>query len=192
MTTYTQCDFFLLRYVPDAVKDEFVNIGVVVRSPNGAEVRFVRDYSRVLSLDPEADLEWLASLERDLRGILGARTETNETFFRKFEESFSNTLQFSPVKGLEAESVTHEADRLAQIYLETIRRPAEDGARSSVRQRIFAEMKSIFEQAGVWGHFQRDIRAAEYTHRGDPLRLDCGYAYKNGGQHGGQNVKLFH
>ena len=25
-----QLDFFLLRYVPDAVKDEFVNVGVVM------------------------------------------------------------------------------------------------------------------------------------------------------------------
>ena len=25
-----QCEFFLLRYVPDAVKDEFVNVGVVL------------------------------------------------------------------------------------------------------------------------------------------------------------------
>ena len=26
-----QCEFFLVRYVPDAVKNEFVNIGVVLR-----------------------------------------------------------------------------------------------------------------------------------------------------------------
>ncbi len=36
-----QCDFFLLRYVPDAVKEEFVNFGVVLleRDPQFAEVR---------------------------------------------------------------------------------------------------------------------------------------------------------
>ena len=27
----THCQFFLLRYVPDAVKNEFVNIGLVLR-----------------------------------------------------------------------------------------------------------------------------------------------------------------
>ena len=31
MTDRIQCEFFLLRYVPDAVKNEFVNIGVLLR-----------------------------------------------------------------------------------------------------------------------------------------------------------------
>src|SRR3974390_1313387 len=30
MAEYRQCEFYLLRYVPDAVKDEFVNLGVVL------------------------------------------------------------------------------------------------------------------------------------------------------------------
>jgi len=30
MAEYRQCEFHLLRYVPDAVKDEFVNLGVVL------------------------------------------------------------------------------------------------------------------------------------------------------------------
>src|ERR1039458_2332077 len=50
-----QCEFFLLRYVPDAVKDEFVNLGVVLYEPGKAgsaqagfaDVRFTRDWRRV-------------------------------------------------------------------------------------------------------------------------------------------------
>ena len=30
MADFKQCEFFLLRYVPDVVKGEFVNIGVVL------------------------------------------------------------------------------------------------------------------------------------------------------------------
>ncbi len=50
------CEFFLLRYVPDVVKGEFVNIGVLLRETAGsrqagrqawAQVRFTRDWSRV-------------------------------------------------------------------------------------------------------------------------------------------------
>ena len=63
--------FFLLRYVPDAVKEEFVNIGVVMvgggTDAGYADVRFTRDWRRVLCLDPGADLEWLQALERDIR-----------------------------------------------------------------------------------------------------------------------------
>jgi hypothetical protein len=57
MPEKTQCRFFVLRYAPDAVKNEFVNVGLVLLPPSGgAHVRFTRDWSRVLCLDPEADV----------------------------------------------------------------------------------------------------------------------------------------
>ena len=66
-----QCRFFILRYAPDAVKNEFINVGLVLLPPAGsAQVRFTRDWSRVLCLDPEADVEMLQALESDLRNQL--------------------------------------------------------------------------------------------------------------------------
>jgi hypothetical protein len=64
MADLKQLEFFLLRYVPDAVKGEFVNIGLLMREPNGGEGRFsgmrmTEDWSRVRCIDPEADLEVL-------------------------------------------------------------------------------------------------------------------------------------
>src|SRR5262245_49625839 len=51
MTAREHCEFFLLRYVPDAVKDEFVNVGLVLLPGSGpAEVRFTHDWSRVRCL----------------------------------------------------------------------------------------------------------------------------------------------
>ena len=43
------CEFFLVRYVPDPVRGEFVNIGVLLREAGGsaAQVRFTRDWTRV-------------------------------------------------------------------------------------------------------------------------------------------------
>ncbi|HEY2392250.1 MAG TPA: DUF3037 domain-containing protein, partial [Candidatus Angelobacter sp.] len=46
MAGKTQCRFFVLRYAPDAVKNEFINIGLVLLPPaGGAQVRFTRDWS---------------------------------------------------------------------------------------------------------------------------------------------------
>ena len=68
MTDRMQCRFFVLRYAPDAVKNEFINFGLVLLPPAGsAQVRFTRDWSRVICLDPEADVEMLQALENDLR-----------------------------------------------------------------------------------------------------------------------------
>ena len=64
-----QCEFFLLRYVPDAVKEEFVNVGVVLLESSGgwADVRFTKDWKRVRCLDPDADVEMLEGLEQEIK-----------------------------------------------------------------------------------------------------------------------------
>ena len=52
-----QLEFFLLRYVPDAVKGEFINFGVVLLEPGGGgEIRLLKDWRRLLCADPDADL----------------------------------------------------------------------------------------------------------------------------------------
>ncbi|HEX3940610.1 MAG TPA: DUF3037 domain-containing protein, partial [Acidobacteriaceae bacterium] len=60
-----QCEFQLIRYVPDPVKNEFVNIGILLRAAAGGQsaVRFTKDWSRVRCIDPDADTEMLEALE---------------------------------------------------------------------------------------------------------------------------------
>ena len=66
------CEFHLLRYVPDAVRNEYVHIGVILREQGGGEgaaipeparVQFTRDWRRVRCLDPEADTALLEGME---------------------------------------------------------------------------------------------------------------------------------
>lgn len=182
MAERRQLEFFLLRYVPDAVKDEFVNIGVVMveSGTNGtkaadaqfAGVRFTRDWRRVRCLDPQADVEMLAALEREIRGQL-ATTHDREVLLRRLEDSFSNVIQLSPAKGCLAEDPVREIEAMASMYLEA----AKVGGKREVsgRQRILGKMRDAFEQAGVWGMMRKQISVAEYTHKGDPLKIDCSY-----------------
>ncbi len=191
MADLKQCEFFLVRYVPEAVKDEFVNIGVVLvqRQDDGAlpggrpfaEVKFTRDWQRLKCLDPLADLEMLESLEEDLRAQLkqGGRAD----FLRRINDSFSNVLQLSPAKACLAESPAEELGRLAEMYLERARR-AGGKAVATGRQLIVQRMRESFEQAGVWKLMRKRIAVAQYTQPGDPLKIDCGYR-PNG------EVKLF-
>jgi hypothetical protein len=178
------CRFFVLRYAPDAVKNEFVNIGLVLLPPEGgAEVRFTRDWSRVRCLDPQADIEVLEALEADLREKLREMNGGHEFILRRIQDSFSNALQPSEWQGCLAESPAAEADELARLYLERPRqrRPRELGA----RQAIYRKMRSEFESAGVWPLMWQNVPVSRYTRGGDPLKIDCGYS-PNG------TVKLFH
>ena len=63
-----QCEFSLIRYVPDVVKGEFANIGVVLREAGGegAVVRFTRDWARVRCMDADADVGLLEALETEI------------------------------------------------------------------------------------------------------------------------------
>src|ERR1051326_7994555 len=180
----SQCKFFLLRYAPDAIKNEFVNIGLVLLPPSGAaEVRFTRDWSRVRCLDPQADIELLEALEADLREKLREMNGDHEFILPRLQDSFSNALQPSEFQGCLAESPIAEADELARLYLDRPRRrqPRE----LSARQAICQKMHSEFESAGVWPLMWHDVPVSRYTRSGDPLKIDCGYS-PNG------TVKLFH
>jgi Protein of unknown function (DUF3037) len=185
MTDLQPCSFFVLRYVPDAVKNEFVNVGLVLLpQAGGVELRFTRDWSRVKCLDPEADVEALEAVEADLRDKLRSMNGDRDFILRKIQDSFSNALQPSEMTACAAtKSPSEEADLLARLYLETTRRrqPRETGA----RQAVFQRMRQEFESAGVWRAMPQAILAARYTRRGDPLRIDCGYP-NNGA------FKMFH
>jgi hypothetical protein len=178
-----QCNFFLVRYVPDAVKNEFVNIGVVLMPPAGdPELRFTHDWARVRCLDPQADVQMLEALESDLRSQMHDAHGDRDALLRRMQDSFSNALQPSEFKACLAESPVAEADKLARIYLERPRRRTRE---LSSRQAIFQKMQFEFERVGAWGLMSKKIPASQFTRRGDPLKIDAGYAI-------GETVRMFH
>ncbi len=166
------CEFFLIRYVPDPVKNEFVNIGVMLREQGAAEqaVRFTRDWSRVRCVDPDADTAMLEALEADVRRSL---SEPGSQAMRLLEDSLSNGVQLTEAKGCLAESLPAQMEQLMQLYVEPRKREAV--SRRSGRQAIHHAMRSQFERVGVWDLMRKRIAAASYTRPGDPLRIDCGY-----------------
>ena len=170
------CEFSLIRYVPDPVKGECVNIGVLLREagrPETAQVRFTRDWSRVRCADPNADVAMLEAVEQELRTRLAAGPAEMAAVLRMLEENFSNLLQVSEMKACLAESVVAEMDGLSQMYVE----PRKGGRerRASGRQAIVQSMRRSFTAAGVWDLMRKRIAASQYTRPGDPLRIDCGY-----------------
>jgi hypothetical protein len=171
-----ECEFFLIRYVPDTVKNEFVNIGVVLREagqPETAHVRFTRDWSRVRCIDPDADTEMLEALENEVRDRLsGGPTET-AAMMKMLGDSFSNLLQATEPKACLAESIPAEMDQLSRIYVETKRE--REARQKTGRQAIATLMRRQFEAVGVWDVMRKRIQAAMYTQTGDPLKIDCGY-----------------
>lgn len=179
-----QCEFGILRYVPDVVKGEFANIGVLLREPGQqAMVRFTRDWSRVRCLDSDADVELLEALESEIAEKLRVESaEHPKAIVKVLEDSLSNSVQITEMRATLAENLPAEMELLLRMYVEPLKAPA--GRRKlSGRAAIAAQMRNEFERAGVWGLMRKKIPASAYTQSGDPLKLDCGY--RNG------RVRLF-
>jgi hypothetical protein len=181
-----QCEFFLIRYVPDVVKGEFVNIGVLLREasgdaprtekPDSAVVRFTRDWSRVRCMDADADIGLLEALE----GEIGARLQMAGTdapgikpVMEILQDTLANSVQMTEVKACLAESLPAEIEQLMRMYVEPLKVKAE--RKRTGRAAIVGAMRTEFERAGVWGLMRKRIAASLYTRAGDPMKIDCGY-----------------
>ena len=59
------CRFYVVRYVPDIVRAEFINVGVFLYSPEQKylECMFTSDSRRLKRFHPQADLEMFRSLQ---------------------------------------------------------------------------------------------------------------------------------
>src|SRR6185437_4555026 len=172
------CRFQLVRYVPDPVRNEYVHIGVLLRDEGGSrlELRFTHDWRRVHCLDPDADTALLEGMEGELRRRLeedATKPETEKKFSHILDESFSLNVQMTEPKAYLAESVSAGLEELMRLYVDPPKR--ERLSRLGGRAALHAAMRDEFERAQVWNLMRKQIRAADYTKPGDPLRIDAGY-----------------
>jgi hypothetical protein len=180
------CEFFLIRYVPDVVKGEFVNIGVLLREARGgateagasdsAVVRFTRDWSRVRCMDADADIGLLEALEGEIGARLQMRAQDApgiKPVMEILEDTLSNSVQVTEVRACLAESLPAEIEQLMRMYVEPLKVKVE--RKRTGRAAIAGAMRTEFERAGVWGLMRKRIAASLYTRAGDPMKIDCGY-----------------
>jgi hypothetical protein len=180
------CEFFLIRYVPDAVKGEYTNIGVLLREAGREEtarVRFTRDWSRVRCMDGDADIGLLEALEGEIETRLRVGSADNKPLVDVIEDTFSNSLQMTEAHACLAENMVTELELLMRLYVEPLR--VKPQYTRAGRAMIAGAMRNHFERAGVWALMRKRIAASMYTLPGDPMKIDCGYR-PNG------VVKMFH
>jgi hypothetical protein len=181
-----QCEFFLIRYVPDPVKGEFTNIGVLLREASrdgSAVVRFTRDWSRVNCIDRDADIGLLEALEAEIDSRLRDGVQESKPLVAMIGETFSTSIQMTEARACLAENLITELELLMRMYVEPLQ--VKQTRKPAGRAAIAGAMRTQFERAGVWGLMRKRIAASLYTLPGDSMKIDCGYR-PNG------VVKMFH
>ena len=189
--------YHVLRYVPNLVRDEWVNIGVLVFDPKTGErrLRLIEDqdeYNRIRRLHPESDEGLLRALRDELESRLDTRsgkvaggTVAYEIPWQgvldKWQETLSNALQIAPKKGVLADDLDAEVERLYADHVAVPRRSARAGLPSG-RAFIRSYCAQVFRQARIWERMEKSVHIAEFTFPGDPSRLD--YSYRRNGTRG--------
>ena len=174
-----QCEFLLVRYVPDVVKGEFTNIGVLLQEAgrnDSAVVRFTRDWSRVRCMDADADIGLLEAMEGEIAVRLqmaGKEALGIKPMIEVLQDTFANSVQVTEVKACLTESLPAEMEQLMKMYVEPLKVKTE--RKRTGRAAIAGAMRTEFERAGVWGLMRKRIAASLYTRAGDPMKIDCGY-----------------
>jgi Protein of unknown function (DUF3037) len=186
-----ELEFFLLRYVPDVVRGEFVNVGLLMygESAGFADVQFTKNWRRVFCLDPGADVEWLLAMEREMRARVQDAGSRADLLYR-LQDLCSNTIQLSPVTGCLAEDAAAEFRAMTKTYVDPPALRAGKAA-PSARQRIVRALRSGFEKEGVLNLMLRDVAVEEYTYAGDPLKIDFAYRGRSMGAPEAEIIRMF-
>ena len=176
----------VLRYTPNLVRDEWVNIGVLLEEIEGPRraMRLIEEASeiaRVRRLHPGADEDLLRALPAEFDARLRAPRVEAEIYLEKLDQTLSNVLQLSPRKALLAEDFDAELDRLFRDHVAPP--PAgRGGIVENTRAWIRARLNDVFRRHRILAKLQRSVRVEEFTQPGDPMRLD--YAYRYNGTRG--------
>jgi hypothetical protein len=184
MTTKRQLELYLLRFLPHALRDDFMTVGVVLVEANGefSDVRFTRDWKRVECFAPDVEIEIFEYLEAEIRGRL-KEIRGREQLVQILGERFGGVFDVGPVKALVAQDPVAEMRVLERDYLSPMQ--GVERARRLGRMGIVGRMQEAFADVGVLGMLQRDIEMKEFTGELDPFRVDFGFRV-------GKSLKMFH
>jgi hypothetical protein len=172
-------ELHLLRFLPHALRDDFVTVGLLLRESDGgfSDVRFTRDWRMLRCVAPDVEFEWFQTVENELRGGL-ERLQRREELLNLINDKFGTMIDVAPTKTVITEDPAKELEVLTSMYLLPMER-GEGVRRRTGQHSILEGMKTAFSDVGVLALMQRDLDLTKYTGAGDPCRIDFGYRMDN-------------
>ena len=187
-TNLKPCSYFVLRYVPDLRRDEAINLGVFLHSPEEKYLGCILtdDFRRVKRLHAQADLELLGALSQHFEEEIDRRGDDLEAYIREMQESYSNLIQVSdPRPCLLADPQVEIHDLFARY----VGAPSTSAGLNNTRLKIKQRLTAALVRAGAWQRIEKRIPAAQWTGKGDPFVFD--YGYRVGSQGSGRGRATF-
>ena len=153
------------------------------------------EYRRVRRLHPQADelsLRNLGGLVEDLFKMRAFRDSSApvadpgqpaewKRLCEKWNNTFSNLVQFAPKQGLLAQDLEAELERLYDDKVAVPFASSRVGLPGS-RARVRSYCSQVFRQARLWERIEKSVPVEHWTLPGDPMRID--YSYLHNGTRG--------
>jgi hypothetical protein len=170
------CAYYLVRYVPHAEREEFLNIGLLLHS---AEEQFLdclitRDLRRIKRFHPQVDLEFLRALQGYFEQQIQQHEDDLPGFLEGMQQSLSHVIQLAPARPI----LTAEPQaQLQELFARLVDNGQADFPTADTRMRIKLRLVEALRHARVLGdpRFEKRIPAEPLTHPGDPFHFDFGY-----------------
>lgn len=135
--------FSVCRYIPDILRGESINIGIVVHIPESGLLSFrkTRNFSRIRSFDDEIELDMIKAVLESLEYQFNTNRSSeiplidSEDFLKQELQYFVNQIQFSEIRVLISEDNKFEEDinDLTDMYLYYDKKKSERIDRNRVR-----------------------------------------------------------
>jgi Protein of unknown function (DUF3037) len=115
--------YSVCRYVPDILRDEFINIGVLTYIPKLGKSNFhkTKNLARVKYFDDEVEMDILKALleSLEIQFNLSHPPTSNETddFLKRELVYYVNQVQFSEIRALNSNNITEDINDLYDMYL---------------------------------------------------------------------------
>src|SRR6202049_1077715 len=189
--TLQPCAYHVVRYQPNLIRDEWVNIGVLLFVPGeGPAAGRVRqrwleepaDLVRLRRLHPAADEDLLLRLPAEFDRQFAGREMEAAAILEKFDETLANAVQLAPRRGLPAPDPDAEIDRLFREQVEPLREARRGLVEIRTRSDVRARAADYFRSEKILRLMQRGVRVEEFTAPGDPMRID--FSYRRNGTRG--------
>ncbi|MNW33494.1 hypothetical protein D3C74_104570 [compost metagenome] len=171
--------YSVIRYVPDELREEFINIGMIVHSPElqYVDIKFTKNFRRVTAFDDEIDIDFLKivlegireGLTRSTISGLSAEELLDINFIEKKTFYYANQIQFSPTVVFSSNNIEHDFEDLFRTYVYF---DAKKKTRiTDIEVKVL--MNRILKSKDVFKNMDKNIKVDI-----GPQEIELDYAYK--------------
>jgi len=187
------CAYYLVRYVPNAEREEFVNVGLFLHAPGEQflDCLFTDDLRRIKRFHPQADLEFLRELQHHFEQQIQQHEDNLPGFLEEMQQSFSNIIQVAPAHAV----MTREpAALIPQLFSRLVGQRHAEFPAADTRMRIKQRLVQALRAEGVLDdrRFEKRIPAESLANPGNPFHFDFGYRPVISGGKPNGHLKLIH